>query len=64
MPKTEPTPTEPIEQADGSLVWPTDPDYEPTAIAEQNLSPSLEPGDPDYEAPDDGADPDWEDTHG
>jgi hypothetical protein len=39
MTKTEPTPQDPIEQEDGSLVWPTDPDYDPGEIAEQDLTP-------------------------
>jgi hypothetical protein len=63
MSKREPTPTQPIELPDGSLEWPTDPDYEPTGHPEQDLTPvpDTTSTDPDYELPDSGADPGWED---
>jgi hypothetical protein len=38
----EPNETQPVEQEDGSLVWPTDPDYQPEPIPEQDLTPQPE----------------------
>jgi hypothetical protein len=52
-------PPEPIEQEDGSFVWPTDPDYEPEPV-EQDLTPVE--ADDDYTGPDEGTDEDDEEV--
>lgn len=68
MPHSDPdkiNPPDPIEQEDGSLEWPTDPDFMPTGIEEQNIEP-VEGDDDDLDAdfaePDEGTDPGDEDV--
>lgn len=61
----EPTPTEGVEQEDGSVEWPTDPDFVPTGVG-QDLTPvevddDWEPSDEDDEDDEslDDGDDDW-----
>ena len=53
------TPPDPIEHEDGSVEWPTDPNFVPTE-EDKDLTP-VEGDEDDYAEPDEGADEAWED---